>query len=71
MTSNTNGVAAHLMLLNVGHPDINILTKFKHIPVKDIVICESLSVKQRTKELTQMAIIGSLFESKSSAVLQV
>lgn len=50
---------------------VYVLTKFEHIPIEDVVVCEPLPMEESAEQLAQMAVVGPLLEAQSPAVLQV
>lgn len=59
-----------LVLLLLLLPRI-ILRKFKHVPVEDIIIRESLSMEEVPQQLPQVRIVWFLFKSQGTAVGEV
>jgi hypothetical protein len=45
--------------------------KFKHIPVKHVVVGKALSVEQGPEHLPQIVVVRTLFEPQGSAVIQI
>lgn len=45
--------------------------KFEHIPVKDIVIGESLTMEELAEELPEVTVVGFLLKPQRPAEVQV
>lgn len=45
--------------------------KLKHVPVKDIVVGEALSVEQISEELTKIRIVGLVIKAQRATEIQV
>jgi hypothetical protein len=45
--------------------------KFKHIPVKHVVVGKALSVEQGPEHLSQIVVVGPFFKPQGSAVIQI
>lgn len=45
--------------------------EFEHVPVENVVVSETLSVEQVPKEVSQVRVVGFLFETQRSAVVEI
>lgn len=45
--------------------------KFEHVPVKDVVVRETLSVEEVPEELAEIRVVGFVVESQRAAEVQV
>lgn len=45
--------------------------KFKHIPIEDVVIRKTLTMKKISKELTQVRIIWFVVEAERATVIEI
>ena len=60
------GVASRLPRLCLPRP-----AELDYVPVEDVVVGESLDVKEVAEELPQVAVVGLLLEPQGPAVVQV
>jgi hypothetical protein len=43
-------------------------TKLKHIPVKYVIVCKALTVKESAKELAKIGVVGTLDKVEAATV---